>query len=167
MARQFRLDIRDDVGGKGRPRTRIVYSGGKPVAVIYPDPESAKTEKLIKGLAFVKMVGQPMFEGPVELKIEIFLPRPKSWTRKKCASPSGFFATVKPDVDNVAKLIADAFNKTVWTDDTQIADLVVRRRHWDQPPMVTVTVTELELPAKLAAEAPELFRVGATCPAED
>lgn len=146
MPREFILHLDGEVGGKGRPRTRIISTGGKPFATIYPDPESAKMEKLIKGLAFAKMAGRPLWECPVELTIEVFLNQPPSWSKAKRAAASGYFATVKPDVDNVAKLICDAFNKTVWLDDTQVADLVVRRRYTDHKPSVVVTVKELVRP---------------------
>lgn len=129
MRREFHMVIDGEVGGKGRPRTRIFYAGGKPMATIYPDPDSAKFERLIKGLAFAAMHRQPMFEGPVEVEMVFWLKRPKSWTRKQCEAASGFYSTAKPDCDNRAKLIMDAFNEVVWEDDSQVSDLIVRKRY--------------------------------------
>lgn len=173
MARDFVLHVPGEVGGKGRPRTRVMFASvtlpdretvaaalrepswvaklqswfsGKPFAQIYPDPDSARMEKMIKGLAFAQMAGRPRFTGPVELTVEIFLNMPKSWPRAKRESALGFFATGKPDVDNIAKLFMDAFNETVWDDDTQVADLIFRRRFTEHPPSAVATVKELVRP---------------------
>jgi len=132
MPREFVLQVDGEVGGKGRPRTRIGYAAGKPIAFIYPDPDSAKTERLIKGLAFAAFhaqFGSGKFEGPVELTIEFWLRRPVSWSRKQCESAAGFYSTAKPDLDNRAKLVMDAFNDVVWIDDSQVSDLIVRKRY--------------------------------------
>lgn len=171
MPRDFVLHIPGEVGGKGRPRTRIIFQSdiapvkeevedalskprwldacrrmfnGRPLPVIYPDPESEHEERMVKGLAFAQMAGRPLFEGPVELTIEVFRNQPKSWTQKARDSAAGFFATGKPDVDNVIKLIGDAFNKTVWNDDSQIADVIMRRRFTEHMPSVVVRVASLE-----------------------
>ena len=170
MSRDFVLHIPGEVGGKGRPRTRIIYQGehspvkeevekilseprwldrlralfnARPLATIYPDPDSAHEERMIKGLAYGAMAGRPLFEGPVELTVEVFRNHPKSWTQGARDSARGFFCMGKPDVDNLVKLIGDAFNETVWKDDSQISDLVVRRRFTEHPPSVAVRVAEL------------------------
>jgi Holliday junction resolvase RusA-like endonuclease len=171
MPRDFVLHIPGEVGGKGRPRTRIIFpaSGfvpdkseiqaalagpgwldklrhwfsGKPIATIYPDPDSAREERMIKGLAYAAMRGQALFDCPVELTVEVYRNHPKSWPRRMKESAAGLFCTGKPDVDNLVKLIGDAFNETVWRDDSLIADLIVRRRFADFPPSVVVRVKEL------------------------
>lgn len=141
------MTLDGEVGGKGRPRTRIIYQGQRAVPVIYPDPDSAKVERLIKGLAFAAMHRKPIFEGPVEITIEVYLKRPVSWPRHRCESVFGFFATGKPDVDNQQKLWFDAFNKVVWNDDSQVSDVIFRRRFApDGRAHVDVTVRELVRP---------------------
>lgn len=144
MPEVFKMTIEGDVGGKGRPRTRIIYQNGKAVPVIYPDPESAKAEALIKGLVFAKRHGKPLLEGPFEIEIEIFLPHPKSWSRAKRESAFGYYATGKPDTDNIAKLHLDALNKSLWVDDTRVSDLIVRRRYITDldAPFTQITVRE-------------------------
>jgi Holliday junction resolvase RusA-like endonuclease len=146
MPRSFSMRIEGEVGGKGRPRTRVIWQSGKPLATIYPDPDSAKVERTIKQAAFVLMHGKPLFEGPVELVIEIWRQHPVSWSKAVRAANAGYFATGTPDVDNQAKLLMDAFNGTVWTDDKLVSDLVIRRRFSDQPAHVDVTVNELIRP---------------------
>ena len=37
--------------------------------------------------------------------------------------------TVKPDLDNIAKIVADALNGLAYRDDSCIVDLVVRKRY--------------------------------------
>jgi Holliday junction resolvase RusA-like endonuclease len=145
----FRLTVDGAVGAKGRPRTRVIYKNNRAVPVIYPDPDSLKTERAIKGLAWAAMARQRLqpFTGPIEITIEVFLKRPVSWPRKRCESAFGFFATGKPDVDNLQKLWFDAFNKVVWDDDSQISDVLFRRRFApDGRAHVNITVRELVLP---------------------
>lgn len=47
--------------------------------------------------------------------------------------------TVKPDLDNVAKLIYDALNGVAWHDDNAIVDTQVRKFYSDNP-RVDVTI---------------------------
>lgn len=144
MGRSFVLHIPGEVGAKGRPRSRIITPhGGKPFVSIYPDPDSAREERMVKGLAYAELRGQAAFVGPVELTIEVFRNHPKSWSRQQREANSGFYITGKPDLDNLAKLIGDALNGVVYEDDKQISDLIVRRRFITDSPSVVVTVTEL------------------------
>jgi len=57
-------------------------------------------------------------EGPVRVDILAVLPRPKKYHRKK--DHKGFlWATVRPDMDNIRKIVLDAM-KDCWTDDSQV-----------------------------------------------
>lgn len=64
---------------------------------------------------------------PVELICTLFFDRPKS-LRKSIRSK-----TTNPDCDKLARLIGDALTGTVFKNDAQITDLVVRKRFSDTP----------------------------------
>lgn len=88
---------------------------------------------------------EPM-TGPVELKLQIFLPIPKSWTKaKKEAARLGQIApTKKPDSSNVQKAVEDGFTGVIWVDDCQVVDHHVTKRFSDTPCVIAI-VTPLAL----------------------
>lgn len=66
-------------------------------------------------------------EGPVCVEINSWQSIPVSWSKKRKAA--AIYVTGKPDPDNVAKTITDAMNGIVYGDDSQICDLIIRRRY--------------------------------------
>ena len=41
--------------------------------------------------------------------------------------------SVKPDLDNISKIILDALNKVAFNDDKQVAQLSITKRYGEQP----------------------------------
>jgi len=79
------------------------------------------------------------FDGPVFATVASFATRPNT---TKLIAP-------KPDVDNYAKGVLDAITRTqnVWDDDTQVLDLLTRKR-WAAPGEaghIIVTIEDLEI----------------------
>lgn len=75
--------------------------------------------------------------GPVLLTVRAFWPRPASRpVGHACARP------IRPDADNVGKIVMDAGNDVLWKDDAQIVVLHVEK--WvtssDDEPRVEITV---------------------------
>lgn len=63
-----------------------------------------------------------LWEGPVAVMIEARVMPPKSaWPGKECL--------VKPDWDNIGKLVCDALNRVAYRDDSQIDSGTVRKRY--------------------------------------
>lgn len=87
------------------------------------------------------MAGQQPLECAVELQVRAVYPIPKSWRAKRAAEAR--WRTSKPDVDNIAKLVADSLNKIVYLDDAQVAQLTVQKVYGPLPG-VTVSVQPLE-----------------------
>ena len=54
-----------------------------------------------------------------------------------------FYDTVNPDVDNIPKRILDALTGLVFIDDTQVTDLVCRKRHTAIDPIINPPVDKL------------------------
>ncbi len=87
---------------------------------------SAADEKRILKCAKEQVDGVPMILGAVDLRIDFFFRRPKKHYRTgkfshilKDNPPK--YHIVKPDEDNVNKLVKDALNKFMWKDDSQVA----------------------------------------------
>jgi len=83
--------------------------------------------------------GRGLFDGPIAVRIDVRLARPKSVPAKRRPLP-----TVKPDADKIARLVLDALTKIVFVDDAAVCCLQVRKRY-AAVPYVLVRVAE-ELP---------------------
>jgi len=125
--------------GKGRPRTA---RRGKHVTLYTPE-ETASYESKVALAASQAMAGAALIPGAVEVMMRIMLPVPVSWSQKKqrAALAGTVIPATKPDVDNVIKAVFDAINGVVWHDDTQVADLQVRRRYGARPGVEMVAMT--------------------------
>jgi Holliday junction resolvase RusA-like endonuclease len=127
--------------GKGRPRAA---KRGKHITLY--TPEATATYESTVALAASQAMGQaPLIDGPVDVLMRIDLPVPSSWSQRKQrdALAGTIIPNTKPDMDNVIKAVFDAMNGVVWNDDTQVADLRVRRRY-SATPGVSVLVMSLE-----------------------
>lgn len=119
--------------GKARPRfTRTGHT--------YTPNNTTNYEKAVR-LAFLKAKGK-MLEGEIRAVITAYYPIPKSISKKKQAEMlKGYVRpTVKPDCDNIAKIILDALNKIAYKDDSQVIELVVNKVYGE----IAKVVVELE-----------------------
>lgn len=133
------ITIPGEMRGKGRPR--FSTRNGRPVA--FTDSRTANAETWVRACAAGVVTGAPL-EGPISLRVEIGVPVPASWSKRKRADAlaGAVWPTAKPDLDNVLKLVGDALNGIVWRDDKQIVRAEVVRRYVEAPATV-LTVTEV------------------------
>jgi len=84
-------------------------------------------------------------EGPVSVEIVATFTRPASECRKRDPRPAEPRAK-KPDAENVAKCVLDALTGLAWTDDAQVARLLVTKLTGAQgeAPGLLVRVTRIE-----------------------
>lgn len=101
----------------GKPRPRVRTIGGHPA--LYPDPTGVDFEKELKGE--YKRQGNKMHSGPVAVQIMYMRALPKSTKKSVTEAPD----TIKPDIDNVAKIVLDALNGVAYKDDKQVVQLNV------------------------------------------
>jgi Holliday junction resolvase RusA-like endonuclease len=117
---------------KGRPRFTSV--GG--FARTYTPAKTKFAEGMIEWIASnaMKQNENTLLIEPLVVFIEFRMPIPKSFSKAKVLSCQcgETVPTVKPDADNLAKTVLDAMNKTVYRDDSQIVDLIVRKRYDDK-----------------------------------
>ena len=136
--------------GKGRPRVSIRKFKGsdgkdKTFTKTYTPEDTVIYENLIK-LEYQNACNNFKFnnEACLEMEIMAFYPIPKSTTKKKLKLMlwNVLRPIKKPDADNVGKVVADSLNEIAYKDDTQITDLIIRKRYSDVP-RVEVRIKDL------------------------
>lgn len=86
---------------------------------------------------------KPKMEGPIEIQITAYFPIPKAkqtikWMERMLRGT--FLPLVKPDVDNISKLILDALNLYAYDDDKQVTDLHIQKRYGVIPRVEVVLI---------------------------
>lgn len=83
-------------------------------------------------------------DRPVRVCLHFELKRPQRLLTKNRRSLS-FWHTTKPDLDKLARAVKDALTGVLWTDDSQVAQLVAEKVYADADtgPCVHVTVEEM------------------------
>jgi len=121
--------------GKGRPRfTRTGH--------IYTPDKTRKYEMRLAAAGSDEMVslGIDPTSEPCKVLIRAQFEIPKSWTKaKKLQAEQREIFPGKPDLDNVAKIVLDAFNGVVFEDDAQVYELRVLKGYGD--PCLSVAVS--------------------------
>ena len=116
---------------RGKERPRATRDGH-----VYTPKRTREYEGELKYAAQQVMGDRPPLDGPLVVDINIRVPIPQSWSKKKqeAARSGAVRPTKKPDWDNYGKTI-DALNLVVWIDDGQIVDGRVRKSYSDKPGM--------------------------------
>lgn len=90
------------------------------------------------GIIASKHFPQPL-AGPISLTLSVIFATPPSWSKAKRAGLIHRPHTQKPDVDNLAKAVADGLNRIAWADDAQVYNLSIRK-FWGLEDMTNVIV---------------------------
>lgn len=125
--------------GKGRPRFKRMGN-----FVQTYTPEATKDyEKLVR-LRF-QNAGGVITNKPVKIEITAFFSPPKSTRKQQKAEmlANKILPMKKPDADNIAKIVLDALNKIAYVDDSQVIELVVKKRYAAEA-KVSVHIEEIE-----------------------
>lgn len=132
---------------KGQPRAKAVAFGGR--ARVY-DPGTANTWKasIIEACQTAMReanIGAP-FIGPVELRVSMYFPRPKShFLRGQLRDIAPQYVSKKPDTDNCLKALQDALNATgIWHDDAQAAAVHVTKKYASNQPLSIIGISQIE-----------------------
>ena len=132
----------------GRAGSRIVTAKGTGRQFVshYTPAKTRKEEGVVRYLSSWAMGDIPPYDGPVAMTLTFLMPIPASFTKKaRREALNGWrFPNVKPDYDNLAKLIADGMNGIVFQDDKQIVTAFITKRYAEQP-AVRVSVKALHV----------------------
>lgn len=82
-------------------------------------------------------------EGAIKVEMRFYTPIPNSWSQKRKKAVFGKPDTRRPDIDNYAKLYADAMNGLIYKDDALITELWCEKRFCDTP-RVEIIITQRE-----------------------
>ena len=141
MINKIRLTINGTPVGKGRPK--YTKSGHA-----YTPSNTREYEDTIRTLYRMQYHGFKFSKDiPLDMRIRAFYPIPKSDSKglhmkkiKNEIRPHN----IKPDIDNVIKIVCDALNEMAYHDDTQIVDLQARKFYSDSP-RVEILIKEAEM----------------------
>ena len=120
---------------KAQPRVKAYSRGGK--AGVYTPETKALREWRHEVEAVMARHMDKQLDGAFEVRLEFYMPRPKSHFRTgkyshimKVDAPIDH--TSKPDLDNLVKLILDVITKSgYWKDDSQVIELSVCKNYAD------------------------------------
>ncbi|MEY9096323.1 RusA family crossover junction endodeoxyribonuclease [Paenibacillus sp. RC84] len=124
---------------QGRPKFSTV--GGFVKAY---DPKKSRDFKDYVKLAASEHRPTSLLEHPLILEVNVYRSMPKSFSKKKAlAAEDGLVLPItKPDIDNYVKGIKDALKGIIWKDDSQVADLIARKRY-SSTPRIEITIKPL------------------------
>jgi len=97
-----------------QPRPRATVIAGR--AHVYNPAGKSRTYRERVALC---AIGHTQIEGPIELTVRFYWPRPKHLMWKTRPMPRLAKAT-KPDLDNVLKALKDSLTGIMWSDDAQV-----------------------------------------------
>lgn len=128
------------VDGKpqGKARPRFMRNGHT-----YTPKETTEYEKKVAE-AYREVTDYNFGDVPVTITIHAFFEIPKSWAKKRQRETIAYDLkpTVKPDVDNIAKIIIDGLNGVAYNDDKQVTSVKVYKHYSGNEPSVRVMISE-------------------------
>lgn len=124
--------------GKARPRFR---SCGKYVQT-YTPKSTMEYETQIKNEYYLQEKKYYSKE-PLSIKIRAFYEIPKSWSKKKKAIATDLRPMVKPDLDNIIKVVLDALNKVAYADDKQVCR-IYSEKYYSIMPRLEIDLKEIK-----------------------
>lgn len=113
--------------GKARPRVNTKTKRA------YTPEETKQYERTVQYsyLSAHPVPGERYHSGKCKVEIEAVFSVPTSWRsgRQRKALAGEIVPEGKPDCDNIAKAVLDALNGLAYKDDSQVTDLIVRKRY--------------------------------------
>jgi len=125
----------------GKARARTIVNRGRVHS--YTPNKTTAYESTVR-LAFTAAYpGHVPLEGPIHLTAYAYFMPPKCLKPKPPYSHEDIPHTKRPDSDNICKSIFDAGNGVIWRDDSQIAELTIKKSY-SMRPRVDVWIMQVE-----------------------
>lgn len=125
--------VHGDPVTQGSMRAIISRTTGR--AIVKPAAKLAPWRGLIAWEARKACTGDPI-EGPVILRADFFVRRPKSIPKRVAHSVK------KPDLDKLVRALCDALTGIVWRDDSQVVEIKATKSY-ARAPGVEVAIFEV------------------------
>lgn len=140
-----RFKVVEKVRGKARPRVTRYRT--------FTPKETKAYESLVRGI-YLSEIGKK-FNGRVAVFVDVYRALPKSRPKKVESEPD----TIKPDCDNIGKIVLDALNGVAYNDDGQVTCLlVVKHDRTRTDERIEVSIGEYSSIAVLAKMIISAFR---------
>lgn len=134
---EVRFTVFGQPRGKERHRTTTAMNKftGQVYSRTYTPTKTVNYENMVKNEYIVATKIQFPDDAMLDMRIKAYYQIPKSASKSKREKMiSGKIRPmVKPDVDNIEKIIADSLNKLAYRDDAQIVDIQCRKFYSDTP----------------------------------
>lgn len=129
------FEISGEPMGKQRPKFARIGNFTR----AYTPKETVNYENWVK-LCYQNFGGEHFGSVPLKVQIMAKFPIPKSFSKKKHeqALDGQIRPTVKPDCDNIAKVILDALNGIAFDDDKQIVEIRITKEYTEKPKVVVI-----------------------------
>ena len=121
----YELEIEGKIVGKERPRVNL-YNGK-----VYTPNKTKYYENYIRECFCIKYPRFEQIEGRVSIEIIAYRQIPKNTSKantlnmlQDITSP-----TIKPDIDNIGKVVLDALNKFAFKDDNQVCKFSIQKKY--------------------------------------
>ena len=113
----------------GKQRPRVCKFG------TYTPAKTVNYETLVKELYIMQYPQRKPMDDPLQMTVLAYFPIPKSKSKKMREQMlnNTIKPTIKPDTDNVLKIIADSLNGLAYADDKQIVCASVYKFYSDNP----------------------------------
>ncbi len=117
MTRTVTIEVEGPPVAKARPR--VTRRG-----ITYTPARTREYEAQVALAARLAMGGHAPFNGPLFTVVEVHLPVPRSWSKKKQAAAlaGDLLPTTRPDLDNVVNAALDGCAGVVFLDDAQVVE---------------------------------------------
>lgn len=99
------------------------------------DPQSKEKRNLkwVFASQFRQQQRLKQLEGPIGASVDIGVPIPLSWSKKRREAALWRFAPTRPDLDNYEKMYFDVLNQIAYKDDSQISSIFSQKRYTNKP----------------------------------
>lgn len=127
-----------------RAGVRIAWNGKKPYPSHYTLTATREAEQLIAQYTMVAMRKadiRKVTSEPLEITLCFFFTRSPAQTKAKIQLP---FPSIKPDVDNLAKLVLDGMEDVLYTNDCKVIQAPPYKRYTHLDAHTVVGVRSLE-----------------------
>ena len=98
----------------------------------YEDMKVRGYKSMVARMARIFMGADEPLKGPLSCRLTFRMPIPSSYSAKKRNALNDGWMIKKPDLDNLAKSVLDAFNGIIWEDDSQVCVLEVRKIYGEE-----------------------------------
>ena len=127
----LRFSIPGEPQGKGRARAARTKMG---VRMFTPE-KTRSYEAIVRSISAEAMGTMTPIEGPVAMHLRAYFQAPKNLKKsyREAVDRETLPVTKRPDVDNIAKSLADGMNGIVYKDDAQVFSATAEKFYSDRP----------------------------------